>query len=304
MQRKVAEAECKLNEEHEEKMKVKMLLIEQLELELAAVTTKVDEAIQNNADDGMQEQHQLPMEEPQDQIKAEVQEKHHERVAKEVEDTLDKQTRLIKDLTLKLKKREEELELKQEELVQKHKAESRKQREEAREQVKKLELKYQAELDAARKHHTRSSDTMVLGQDNGRADMQKERDETLVKITEENNELSQQLQSVTTELKKLRGEKTRVQDSEFVFMQQLQEKTKELEETKTTLTTKVDLLDQVQNELVHLQDKYQQLEVQAQAKQELSGTFIPSDGDVSFLFCTVKLCTSNLIQRVSIAYGY
>ena len=325
VQQKVAEAQVK----HEEVMKGKALQIEDSEKEKKelssqieklqqeiqdnriqfeqAATAAVKEARQKNDEDATLNEDQRPTEKLRAQIEAEVEEKHRERVTKEMAESLEQAQELIREkdeLANKLKDEseqrakqlQEEHEVKVTELTRKHNEESRKQKKAASDQARTLEQTYLTQLEVARKQHDQEM-TQGQGLETLKAQLetkieakyhqkveesQRVKEEELTRHANEIEHLSQQLKNAENEIQKVQESKKTMQDAEHLLMQEAVRREQEIEQLKNELKSQVEILGRFQHENEHLKGQYRQLEVHAQAKQELSvASFIPSEGDVS-----------------------
>ena len=171
-------------------------------------------------------------------------------------------------------------------------------------QARMLEQTYLAQLEDARKQ-SEQSDQVVMEMTQGQgasqgslkaqieteieAKYQQKIEESLrvneEELTRQANEiehLSQQLKNAENEVQKVQESKKTMQDAEHLLMQEANRREQEIERLKKELKSQIEILARFEHENEHLKGQYLQLEVQAQAKQELSvASFIPSERDVS-----------------------
>ena len=280
-----------------------------------AATAAVKEARQmNNEDATLNEKLRAP-------IEAEVEEKHRERVAKATEEALAKQAQELihekDELVNKLKDEseqrakqlQEEHDEKVTELTQKHNEESRNQKKAASDQARKLEQTYHAQLEGIRKQCDQVVLEMTQSQGASQGSLkplkaqieteieakyqqkieesQRVKEEELTRQANEIEQLSQQLKNAENEIQEVQESKKTMQDAEHLLMQEAKRREQEIEWLNIELKSQVEILGRFEHENEHLKGQCRQLQVHAQAKQELSGaSSIPSDRDVS-LVCVI-----------------
>ena len=337
----ITKAEDKLKAEHEGDINQKALQIEKLSAEVETLqqevqhnriqfeqtaTAAVKEARQMN------DEEQRPTEKLRAQIEEEVEEQHHERVAKEMAEALAKQAQELihenEELASKLKYKseqrakqlQEEHDEKVTELTRKHNEESRNQKKAASEQARKLEQTYLTQLENARKQRDQVVLEMTQGQGASQGSLKAQieteieakyqqkieeslwvKEEELTRQANEIEHLSQQLKNAENEIQKVQESKKTIQDAEHLLMQEAKRREQEIEQLKNELKSQVEILARFEHENEYLKGQCHQLEVHTQAKQELSeASSIPRKGDVSLFVQSYSLACSHIYYVYSL----